>query len=1095
MKINLYSVLSFLLLLVSNTNKAQDDKLAPNSFIFDVNSSNDGLYIPVKKAYAMWENNGFLATPIPSGSAKAFVYWEDQHGLIKSDADYELSMTGVGEDAIIKVPVNKHKKGNAVISYEVNNVTYWSWHVWVTDDPTQDGAQYISYSSESFKVQKRLSDNTVQDVSPNEWKWMDRNLGAISAGLTGPEWTKNGGLLYQWGRKDPIPPLATKGDDFYEVSGKAGRIRHRGAANPLNNALKIDDFTKNINRSTANVNYNIQTSVHNPLSLIYVVNDNTTNQAYYNNNANLPLNWFGTSANYSNDKLGQLNLWSDNSKGNLTSSNPNNNNYNSQRQPYNNKSSFDPCPNGWRVPSMLVNSEGGWDYQDNVRTDYSPFGYKIDTPNKDLNTNILPTNTGMDTYKHNIKLYPQIGFDLKNVNTNNMGVFPGTGAIDKKFHLGQYTDQHHTMLWTSTMTRWFDTSPAVNARAIVMIPDAGQSGVPDPNFPNVKGKFIIGTTKDQTANAYGVRCIKDPLYMSNNYDFPTTYFTETSIPRFEAGLDDPNTYDLVKSSVVQTVNIPIRKAFSVNSNLLDNPGILNTSSFNDLKVNVLWTTNQNLLQDISLSSQPTTLSAIDGTNILVNINPNQSGNAIVSLHNGDINNPVLWSWHIWVTNSPLKSIIYKNDIPENSAVNYVNYTKKGTVMLTEIMDRNLGALDILHYASNPNNLSNEDIERIKNSGGLQYQWGRKDPLPSFTNPDGSAYNIYLGNHSGSNISYTTLNSSQYDSSYTEAYNSYSANSGVISSDPIATKVAKVLRYAANHPLQYLKPSDFAPASGLNTNGTDWVSPSGEPNLAADRWGRGGKKSPFDPCPAGWRIPDVYSSSTSAQFSTMPWSLANIDATAPNSITGTYSGTIQNSSGSLFRNSNFKIGNIPFVGIRGWRTVLSGGAADFNISSRFTGIWTASLNSNYLGRAIALVIDRTANNLIPYSPAVDPYFAMSCRCVKIRIDNGNEIGPILTDDVNTYNQITDYDDEFGTLSTEEQNANTNRIMFYPNPTTDILNFSEEISHLKLTDFSGKVVMQIPASLKSINIAHLPSGVYLLTATSKVGKTLTSKVIKK
>ncbi len=724
MKINLHKVLSCLLLLVFNTNKAQNIELAPNSFIFDVNSSNDGLYIPVKKAYAMWANNGFFGTPIPSGTAKAYVYWEDQHGLIKTSADYELIITGGGDQAVIKVPVNKHKKGNAVISYEVNNVIYWSWHVWVTDDPTQDGPQYISYSTDNAYVQKRLSNNSVQDISPNDWKWMDRNLGATSAGLASSEWTKNGGLLYQWGRKDPIPTLVTKGDDFYEVSGKAGRVRHRGASNPVNNAMKIDDFTLNINRADAKIKDNIQTSVKNPLSLIYVVNDNTTDLAYYNNNANLPLNWFGryTGSNdypgYTDEKLGLLNLWSDNSKGNHTASNPNNNGYNSQRQPYNDKSSFDPCPNGWRVPSMLVSSEGGWDYQDNVRMDYSPFGYKTDTPHKNINVTILPTNAGMKTYQHNIKLYPQIGFDLSNVSAYNMGIFPGTGAIDKRLHAAQYTDQHHTLLWTATMTRWFDNTPAVGARAAVMVPDAGQTGVPDTNFPNVTGRFIIGTTKDPTSNAYGVRCIKDPLYMTNNYDFPTAYFTDTSIPNFEAGLDDPNSFALVKAPSVQTINIPIRKAFSVQSNLLDNPDILNVSSFNDLKVNVLWATNQNLLQNVSLSSQPTTLSAIDGTNIMVNINPGQSGNAIVSLHNGDINNPALWSWHIWVTNTPLQSIIYRNDSPLHEAQNYVNYLKKGTVMLTEMMDRNLGATDMLHFASDPNNLSNADIEGIKNSGGL-----------------------------------------------------------------------------------------------------------------------------------------------------------------------------------------------------------------------------------------------------------------------------------------------------------------------------------------------------------------------------------------
>lgn len=198
--------------------KAQDD-LRPNSYIFDVNSSYDGLKIPVAKAYEMWQSNSFFGgNSIPSGTAKAYVYWEDQPGLIKSNADYELTLEGSGNQAKIIVPVNKFKEGNALISYEVGGVIYWSWHVWVTDDPTQDGSNYISVSS--FFIQQQQNSGTITNINPSDWKWMDRNLGATSASLTGPDWNKNGGLLYQWGRKDPIPPLATKGDDFYEFPGK-----------------------------------------------------------------------------------------------------------------------------------------------------------------------------------------------------------------------------------------------------------------------------------------------------------------------------------------------------------------------------------------------------------------------------------------------------------------------------------------------------------------------------------------------------------------------------------------------------------------------------------------------------------------------------------------------------------------------------------------------------------------------------------------------------------------------------------------------------------------------------------------------------------
>ena len=70
------------------------------------------------------------------------------------------------------------------------------------------------------------------------------------------------------------------------------------------------------------------------------------------------------------------------------------------------------------------------------------------------------------------------------------------------------------------------------------------------------------------------------------------------------------------------------------------------------------------------------------------------GNAVISVH--DAEGEILWSWHIWVSDEPVKTL-------------------KGNGL--EWMDRNLGAL-------------NNDPEDIANRGML-YQWGRKDPfLPS-----------------------------------------------------------------------------------------------------------------------------------------------------------------------------------------------------------------------------------------------------------------------------------------------------------------------------------------------------------------------------
>ena len=70
------------------------------------------------------------------------------------------------------------------------------------------------------------------------------------------------------------------------------------------------------------------------------------------------------------------------------------------------------------------------------------------------------------------------------------------------------------------------------------------------------------------------------------------------------------------------------------------------------------------------------------------------GNAVVAAK--DINDKILWSWHIWVTNDPVKEATYSN----NAGI---------------MMDRNVGSLKRYDgwYDS-----------------GLLYQWGRKDPFLS-----------------------------------------------------------------------------------------------------------------------------------------------------------------------------------------------------------------------------------------------------------------------------------------------------------------------------------------------------------------------------
>ncbi|MDG4650841.1 T9SS type A sorting domain-containing protein [Chryseobacterium arthrosphaerae] len=1067
-----------------------DWKKAPNSYIFDIAQNSEGLLIPVKKAYAMWEGGGYLnGNGIPAGPVTADVLWEDAHGLIKSGTNYTLEIVGSGQSAKIKVPINKAKKGNAVVALKVNGEIYWSWHIWVTDDPT-NGSTYKSFNN----IKRMKADGTVEPIPDSDWKWMDRNLGALTGSMTSSDWNRNIGLLYQWGRKDPIPPLVTRGNDFYEVSGSAGRIRHRGAKN-MTNAISIDDLRKFVLLSGAEVSSNIRLSVKNPLSLIYVNKDDNSGQAYYNNNVNLPVNWFGRSTSLPNNRLPELNLWSDNAQGKIETA------YNTddKAKPYRDKSPYDPCPNGWRIPSVLVANLASPSYTDDIRIDFSPFGVKTNMAKNIFETNkyhiIKPTDAGVPGFMTGFKVYPNIGFDLSAAGGNDMGIFPGTGQLIRGAHLGQYSDQHHIALWTATMTRHFDTSPAVSVRGLSMIPDKTQPDVPDPNYPDIKGRYYYFPLSGMyTSDANGCRCIKDPLYVVNDYDFPTEYLPPAA--EYREGLSNPNAYQIVKSGSSSIIEIPVSKAFSVQSQLLNNTEILNPSNFNNLKANVLWTTNSGLISKISMvNASPSSLQDLANSRISVEIAPNQSGNAVVTLHNGSISAPVYWSWHIWVTDTPVTGYTYTTEAPVATAVNYINYVNKADVVLqTTFMDRDMGAVDVFPNVVNPLSPTADELTRIRASAGMHYQWGRKDPLPVFQNIDNkSFFNLFLGTVAANGtVSYTTLTPDVYNNlsgTYIVPYNTYATSSGVQDADKSADRISKILSYSVKNPLIYMIPSAFAPFNSAvpnYTNGTDWLGT--EPNLALDRWGRGGEKSPFDPCPEGWRIPDIMDVAlvSGSDFGQTPWYKKDKNIATSYSISADYSGTRvrhpSNAStmGYVFSNPAYPIGNYTDSGARGFRSVIANQSPQgtFNsINFQYFGVWTGALASNYLGRPVNILFDAASstNRFIAYHDNNDPYFGMGCRCVKIKYDaNGDEEGPVSRNGIVPVNQT------LGT-SNAEAKITGDKISFYPNPVLGTLYIKASQNkdyYYQIYNALGQLVKSGKFVNNQTDVSSLSEGVYLI-----------------
>ncbi|MCI3938800.1 PKD domain-containing protein [Chryseobacterium aahli] len=1169
---------------VINSVDCREWTLAPNSYIFTGKDQNnyevDGIYIPVKKAFVMWKNNSKLNNQTLSGIMTATVYWQDVPGLIKSTgANYSLVLSDANnnEETKIQVPIDKSKGyGNAVVALHMGsngNTTdpiVWSWHVWVTDDPSNGpsfghsagrGLEFINGDS----VNNYYNATTSKIFTP---KYMDRNMGATDTGFVlkngvytpSLKGNKSGGLMYQWGRKDPMPPLVYKDGTFYDVIGEVGVVRSKDASYKQNKtsptSLKIFEYANGTGYfipTVAGVKNNISQSVNNPLKPIY-------------NGSSSIKTWF---AGNSYD-----NLWSDNSKGEYD---PNGDLY-SRVKGYLPKSSFDPCPNKWRIPSVLSSRTV-------LPINFYPFGQNITATGSTIPTagvikaiNFKPKglstlNGGNDKIYNGIKAYPHIGFDLSNIGnpndggSSNMGFMVGTGRYGVRGTVGfipYFSDTHQIFLWTATIGNDSGSTGNMNfmPNQMVFTPDPGNPARPDAaNYSNMIGNYSINFTTsevNETQAMNACRCMQDPYAdntinpsTSSSFDFPTEYLPiSPSTPGiYSNGLSNPNSYVLVKSTSEQIVKteispnnfvdgIPINKAFAVYNNYLSDHQL---PAFDNLKVNVYWTTDPGLITNIKLNQLPSSIADLDNTVINVKVAAGKSGNAIVSLHNGSISNPVLWSWHIWVSNTDptANAITYKTEkddiletdgILHGDVINYVGFTNSGEKSQTNIfMDRNLGAIDVLPTPTPDGNgnyfPSSSELALVKNSGGLQYQWGRKDPIPTFVSPGynigninvspGVAQNVYIsslgpdaqGNLSASSFNTTPVTGNSYKSTYAKLYNDASAGITTYDSpsDTKQTKIRNHLRKSIEKPFTFFH-------QNIKNAGVfqDWLLD--EPNAMPNRWGHADSKSPFDPCPCGWRVPD--SGVPNARYDgngikgDSPWYFGGYN-TGSESIYKYYSyGIFESNKQSIKQNGgpypgvaikdaipingnyirygisfgvpseDFKIGNIPYTGIRG---AFEKDLGNFALAYGYAGLWTSSLNETYLGGANALFMNRTLQ--LQTKVANDPYTAMNVRCVKIDPTASTVIAKQHSPNTELLREVAR-----PTVESEEK--------LFPIPFKDELHITanKEISYL-LYDMRGALIGSGKFINKKVNLSHLLQGVYIIKLIDiSENKTTTKKIIK-
>lgn len=1033
--------ISLLLIVVALLCKSQTTNFAkaPNSYVFDLGLANSknyaGLEIPVKKAYEMWATYKYLqingkATPIPSGNLSASLYWEDVPGIVQA---VSIMPGSSPEDSLIKVDINKNKgKGNAVIAFKVDNIIYWSWHIWITDNP-ENGVKY----SQGFET----------DINGNliEIEYMDRNLGASTASFLDNNWQKSGGLLYEWGRKDPFPALVNKDFSFYGIDGEVGNLKHRliGGANTI--PIKVREYDE--------IEKNMGFAVKNPLTLI-INADNA--------------NWFSNKLHKTdgpNSEFTAWDLWSDNTRGGNSNANSSNAALRKDSRSYELKSELDPCPDGWRVPSYY-----GRTTQNN---NLGPWGRKSSGVNDDNSDNSLLQADQENPVLSGIKVYPGLGMDFTNAQNGNrnLGIMPIPGNYIAYPNSVAPNTENYSIFQDQNASGglWSGSYGYDGARFLGLISDAHRLDV---SFSGLNAVYVnqTGRTKD----ALAVRCMRDP-----NVDFighfPTQYITDVK-ENFTTGLQNPNTYLLVNKN---TVEIPISKAFSVYNQILTDRENLAT---NHLVAKILWTDNPNLVSKINLD-----LSGNDVRNgkIKINLNSGQYGNAVVSLHNNSTDTPAYWSWQIWsVAEDPTaNTITYTTENGLPATYNLVNVTESSLLPLTTtFMDRNLGSItEVNNYPVG--NLQ----ETAANAKGLQYQWGRKDPIPSFAvkQVGKSTNTIYLGAENTSEtgiLTYTEINDLDYKNNYSKDFSQFASNN---SSD--IKKITENILYSVKNPLLYLYQNGTGQLydGGNKSNNDltkirDWVA--SEKGKAADRWGHADEKSIYDPCPSGWRVPDVsFTTLYTSSKGNSPWyngyqndqyGKNGLIQDQDTDISNYYGGENMSGYYVVFRNGNYKIGGFPYAGMRG---ELGGN----DLSSERSGVWTAAMADLDTGYALAMEFDQY--NLQTATGAY-PQAAMSVRCAK--------------DEPRFFVNSTSTGYEKGdVLGNSEVNPQKDVLEIYPNPFKNKIFFKKELPNtFEIYDMSGKIIKKGNIKNKEIDAADLLSGIYILKITQKDGQIITRKMIK-
>lgn len=215
----------------------------------------------------------------------------------------------------------------------------------------------------------------------------------------------------------------------------------------------------------------------------------------------------------------------------------------------------------------------------------------------------------------------------------------------------------------------------------------------------------------------------------------------------------------------------------------------------------LWASAEGLVKDV----------ALDAAAGVVRFEASAAkGNAVIALFHGD---RIVWSWHIWLTDDPGANPIAGSDAAY------------------QFMDRNLGATST----------AVDDVA----SFGFFYQWGRKDPFVSASAPVNEAGAIPDGDPFHTAIEGVSVVNPARGVSWS-----------LIANDDASIAAGASVDYAAAHPMTFITYGNQVGSSGVGA----WVN---DDNVQyAELWGydfqeKTNRKTMFDPCPPGYKVPTWY----------------------------------------------------------------------------------------------------------------------------------------------------------------------------------------------------------------------------------------------